>query len=315
MRRVSTIRRVIVIATLLLLGASACSGCQEEFLDRIEDPLRADPQRAGKVGTLRALEVVQQAHGVTLEVARQARGPCQIQWRPDEPFDVAFSLSLEVEEGRWTRSWREEGRFRQDDAGRWEISSVATFSEGGALPRRRETYVFRDDDGFYELLGPEAIAHYPEDEGAVARWWFREFTGRFASLVELLDVSGWKEREPGVWVPGAEIYRCEPSSAGEGATFRPLFAVRTEAGREEILREEGDDGSCREIRARRQLRSGGALRITLRECLREAPEGLRRDDFRRVVEVERDRERAAVFRLYDQWVEAGLIDADETSKE
>ncbi len=275
-------------------------------MDRVEEPLRTDPQRAGKVGTLKALEVIQTSRHVADAVAEEHPGPCQIDWRPADPFALSFRLDITVSQGRYNRSWREEGRFSRDPHQAWEISSVALFQEGHALPRRREYYVFADHTGFYERLGPDRVARF-EPDAAAAQAWEAEFKGRFAELVDLL-ADGWTATDDDRLIPGTGDPLCYPQGRDQAPGWAPLLKARADLRFAEITSSTDDDAPCREVSATLALTDGGSLEVSLRECLHDAPERLFRADTSLELDVDRDRDRGLLFREWESWIDQGLIE-------
>ena len=302
-------------------GLTACSGCQDGSLDRIGDWLRDDPQRPGKVGTLRALEVRKTAGEVAQAHRRAVEGPCEIRWSLDEAFSLAFELEIDVEEADGDRHWSEEGRWRRDDDGRWMMEVESNFQEGEELDGERSWKGFADEDGFREWLGPELVAKY--DSGSqVEDFWYREMGSRFSTLT-VLHSSKWApdgeaSEVDRIWRPGDEQYWCGPLEFDEGAdAWRALFDARTGLESVEIRTEktppeaDGEAERCRSLHSTHELRRGGELKVYFRECRRDGPERLEAPQAERVVNMERDRQRMGVDEVLEAWIEDEIVEAVE----
>ncbi len=312
--RKMTIGGGLVVLTVVVASLTGCGNCHDEMLDRVEQRLQDDPERSGKVGTYRALQVAQTARQTTDERARRGEGPCAIGWRLDESFQIDFDFEVTVEapDDDAGRKWSEEGRWRRDDDGRWEIEIDAEFVDGPEVEGQRRFRVFRDDEGFWEWLGPEVVArHGPKT--AIERGWRREFGGRFAGLARLVSTT-WQsdDADASRWVPGGERLLCGPVDDAEAIEpWRPLFEARS-SRRSAAISPETDDGrNCRRLEASYDPGGDHSMIVDYRECLETGPKRLDRPDAKRVVDAERDRERLRVSRQLEQWLESGLVDAYE----
>lgn len=296
-------------------ASAGCSGCQEDVLDRAEEWLRDDPQRPGKVGTLRALQVRQKAGSVAEAGRREMKGPCDIGWDMEEPFSVAFTLDIEVEGRDGEQQWYEEGRWRRGAQGRWGIEVEAEFREGDELEGQRKKKVFSDDDGFWEWLGPEvAISH--DSKSQAERFWKKEFGSRFSALASLYS-SGWervdkREDKTEIWRPGDEAYWCGPVEVSDnGEAWSALFDARTDSTDVEIALEwrspAGEtEQRCRQIRAEHELGRDERMEVVFRECHRPGPQRLELPEVGRVVDAKRDRQRAHLQKVLKDWLEDGM---------
>ena len=313
-----TIAGLVAGLCLLLLGIGGCSGCEERILDDAEDWLREDPDRPGKVGTLVALEVSQNARDVAERRMKQGDDPCDIGWRLDEPFSVRYDLEIDVDRRSRSLRWSETGSWRRDADGRWGIDAEVEFDGVGQMSGIRRTRVFSDAGGFWEWLGPQVAARY--ESGATAeRHWHDEFGGRFSGLMTLVS-SKWQrssDDEEERWVPGGQPRLCGPiDGRGEALSWRPLVRARTTLQHAHIRSEAGpDDGStgralCRVLEAVYEVASGGTMSLYFRECLGEAPAEIERPEMERHVEVRRDGSRVQMEGQLERWIEAGLVEVD-----
>lgn len=295
---------------LVFLLAQGCSGCVDSFLDRIEEPLRSVPGRGGKVGTLRALEVGQSAREVARRMGLRAGGPCDLQWRSEDPFAVNFELQILVKAQQWERGWQEKGSFQQDQQGWWQIKGLATFyDEVQPLERERRFGVFADAEGFWEILGPGIMAQHRAGEQVHDRW-RQEFLSRFSGLMELVG-PGWSEAGFKRWVPGDEIFVCGPGSQQESSAWRAILNARGERREAEIRQELRGDERCRQLRASYQLRGGATMQISYSECLGDAPEQLERPADFDVVEVGREEHLVGLLKRVENWIEVGIVEPAE----
>lgn len=322
MMRASKTRAGWVVMAAGLLGIclilSGCTGCIDSLLDRVEDSLRQDTNRPGKVGTLRALEVGQSARHVAEEIALRLEGPCDVGWTFDGPFSVNFEVHVEVQRGRWIRHWREEGSWQQDAQGRWQIVIDAQFQDGDYLEGQRHYAVFADEDGFWEWLGPELVARH-RARGPVERRWRLEFGGRFSGLMALAS-TGWEEAGDGRWVPGETFRHCSPVDDPEAASWRPLLEARSELQRASITNEWTDDESsehrCRSLESRYGLQDGGVMDVTFSECVGAPPEELTRPEASELVDVPSHREPglAPVARELEKWIAEGMLEVTDDGR-
>lgn len=307
---------LVVSAAIAFAG---CSGCQDELLDRTEKWLRDDPERPGKVGTLRALEVRQQAAGVAEAGRRKVEGPCDIGWDIEKPFSVTFTLDIEVMGREGDRRWREEGRWRRDAQGQWGIEVEVAFKEGEALEGQRKKKVRSDDDGFWEWLGPEvAIRHHPGSQAE--RFWKREFGSRFSTLAALYS-SGWEKADKGedgieIWRPGDQTYWCGPVEwDDDGEAWSALFDARTDSTEVELETKSPKDETeerCRQIRAKHGLRGDETMEVVFRECHQPEVEKITAPQADRVVEASRDRQRAHLQQVLKDWFDDEVVQPVET---
>lgn len=296
-----------MMMTLVMLAG--CSDCQEPVLDRMEESLRSDPVRSGKVGTLQALEVSQEARKIAEDVAIRAEGPCDIGWTVDESFSMTFELEIEVRRGNWRRRWEERGQWTQDDRGRWEITGEADFQDGDHSAGQRRYHVFSDEQGFWERLGPDSMARH-QSRSIEARW-RQEFGGRFSELMNLIS-TGWQRAGEQSWVPGEQPATCGPRSAGTALSWRPILSARGQRrqARIELYQGEGEK-RCRRIQADYRLEGGGQLSVELSECVGANSTALHREMVKEVVEVERSRQDAVVARQLQEWIEEGIVEIVE----
>lgn len=310
---------VAVLATVALT-AGACSGCADGVFDRMDRWLRDDPERPGKVGTLRALEVRKTATTIAEKGRRSVEGPCGIGWQISEPFSVRFELEIEVGGQHDGRRWAEEGSWQRDAAGRWILDVVANFEDDGELEGRRMRRVFSDGERFLEWLGPEVAVEYRSGSEAELGW-EHEFGQRFSALTEL-HASGWRRVDNGdgdeaIWRPGEAQYWCGPVEAGgELSAWKSLFEARTTLEDVEVVvagtsSEGGDQKRCRRLRAHHQLRGDGALTLMYRECHQPGPTAIDAPKVERVVDVSRRRDRAGAQTALSTWIEDEIAEWSE----
>lgn len=294
--------------------ASGCSGCGDPVFDRVERWLRHEPGRAGKVGTLRGLEVAHRAR----EVARRRRslgeGPCEIGWDIEEPFSVRYELEIDVEHRLRDRRWTERGRWQRDGAGRWLLETNIGFEDGPELQGQRTVRLYADEEGMWEWLGPETVARHPPDGGA-QRHWRREFGGRFASLVGLVSDRWRVDGERRLVVGGGDSPVCGPLATVEGVDpWGSMLQARAGLVSAEITGPDptGVDGAerCRRLRANYRLGDRGEMEIRFLECAEEPPDELQRPRADRTVDVERSGSRADVADLLQQWIDDELVDSE-----
>lgn len=300
-----------VVASLgLLMVCGGCTGCEQRVFDSVDQWLRDQPQRPGKVGTLVALDVTQTSRSVARRRMKRGDAPCDIGWRLDEAFAVDFEVEISVKHNAWTRHWTEEGSWRRDGDGRWMIESNVEFDGADGLGGERLHRVFSDEEGFWQWLGPELAARHERD-APTAKYWKEEFGGRFSGLMTLVSPS-WEragdDRE--YWVPGGQRRLCGPIDRTAGAqAWRSIKGVRSTLRRAQMRGEQGEHGGeCRILEADYQLQTGAQMAIRLRECRTEPPvDRLARPEFERLVEVGRNERQSKLTNHLDRWVEEGLI--------
>lgn len=298
------------IGTAIYVGVLILSGC---FSERLERRLRDEEGRRGKVGLLRALEVRQRAQAVAHTISLHAGGPCDIGWSADEPFTLIFELEIDVISHRWSRRWREQGRFEQDHLGQWRVEGLARFDDAGLAPdQSRRFEVFADDEGFWEVLGPEVMARY-EAQGAAHDGWRSEFIGRFAGLLELIG-PGWSPADEGQWVPGEERPNCGPGRVRDAGAWRAILGSRSARREADVHRKDKNGARCRHLNASYELRQGASLELSYLECLGPTPGRLKRPVVQEVIQVGGDDHRARLLKRVENWIEAGIVEASEASK-
>lgn len=321
-----SMERLVKRVGALILGGLVCvvwgcSGCQEGTLDRMEDWFREDPERPGKVGTLRALEVRQNAVEVAADRRRGAQGPCDIGWEEDAPFSVEFEFQIEIEGGDASRRWSESGHFQQDAAGRWVVRNQVEFDQKGSDGGKRRVKVGADEQGFREWIGPRMVVDYGEDSEAEQQW-ADEFTARFAKLVELHS-TGWQKVEYEEsslqrWGLGDESIVCGPGEIGESLdSWASIFLARTSLEDVELVREDSDShredversDRCRRLRATHGLRRRHTLHVEFEECHAPGPERLTVPMPAYRVSGTRDRERVRALSTLESWIDKGLLEA------
>lgn len=307
------------VVAMLTIG---CNGCGDPALERFEQWLRAHPDRPGKVGTVRALEVERTARRVVDERVRRGEGPCDIGWRLDEPFVLDFEVEIEVEGEPRDRWWTEEGTWRRDETGRWRLDNDISFGDGDGLRGERTRRLYADDEHFLEWLGSDAAVRHPPD-GSVEEYWREAFGVRFGQLMELID-ERWGPEGAGQsarWTPGGDHRACGPvATAGEAADWRPLLEggarlVRARLEGSEVGDDAQSDGACRQLEALYELRGDRRMTVRVRECIRDVDAApLKRPDVERLVDPTRDRQRAEVETQLDEWIEGELIESVDGSR-
>jgi len=314
--------RYLTVAVVLIVIAG-CGDCTDRWVDDFENWARDNPERRGKVGTLRGLEVAQSAGEVAERRVRRGEGPCDIGWRLDEAFHLEFELEIDVEHPRRDRSWSERGAWKRDERGRWHLEVDVEFSDGVELRGQRAERLFSDDQGVWEWLGPEAVVRYePESMAGTSRE--KEYGTRFSALMALHG-EHWRQSSGGEpeswehWRPGGrESRNCGPMVDSE--TFEgwdSLLSARSTDHSAQISGGLGDalddeeTGRCRRFRAEHRLRNGGRMDVEYRECLAEsAPPRLQRPEVDEATEVERTGDRQRLMNQFEAWIDEGLIDAE-----
>ncbi len=316
MNTTASARWVTLTACVALSLISGCGDCGSDLVDRVETWVQDDPNRPGKVGTLRGLEVSQTAREVVDDTRRSGEGICDIDWQLDEPFAVQFSLLVTLEAPEIRRRWSEQGWWRRDEQGRWLLEADVDFVGDTTAEGRRSWQVYSDDDELWEWIGPDlAVRH--QDAQTVRNHWKEEFSARFPTLMTLVSEQ-WRPEggNQESWKPGGEPVHCGPQLPREQLdAWRPLIEARSDLQEARVGRgapegaEFGDDGeSCRSFEAVYQVRSHQKLTIDYRECNHgEAPTKLERPDVDRVVDTERDRQRAQLAGELQQWIDQGLV--------
>ncbi len=313
----------LVAVGALSVALAGCGNCTDSWVDDVEQWARDNPERRGKVGTLRGLEVAQSAGEVADRRVRRGEGPCDIGWRLDEAFHLEFDLQIDVEHPRRDRSWSERGTWKRDDGGRWHLEVDVEFSDGVELSGQRTERVFSDDQGVWEWLGPEAVVRY-EPESAAATSREKEYGTRFSGLMTLHG-EHWRPSGDGQpeswehWRPGGTTARaCGPMpDYREFEGWGSLLSARSTEHSAQISGgprdaiDEGQTGRCRRFRADHRLRNGGRMDVEYRECLQEsAPETLHRPDVGEATDVRRTRDRHRLMNQFEAWIDEGLIDAE-----
>ena len=317
------IQRVVLLwAVMVALLVGGCSGCFEGVLDAVDDRLSADPERPGKVGTLRALEVAKVARQVG-DRQLDGEGLCEIGWETGEAAAVDFSLEIEVEDSSHRRSWIEQGSWQRDDDGRFHIEVDIEFSDGDEVDGNRWQRVFYDEEGFWEWLGPELVVRHAAKSEA-KQGWQREFAGRFLGLLALTSATWEEASEQGegqkLWTPGGSRRLCGPAiTEGEVQSWRPLLGARVAQQSTRVRaveRESGDEaGMCRYFVGDYRLETGAVMKVQFQECSARAPQRLERPKAQRYVEVGRDRSRTQAASQLESWIRDEIVDAvkwDET---
>lgn len=316
------IRRAGVAAAALwaALALSACSGCQEQVLDAADNRLSADPERAGKVGTVRALEVAKRARQVGERQMNRGLGLCEIGWEADEAAAVDFSVEIAVTDTSHARSWIEQGSWRRDADGRSQIEAEIEFNDGDHTVGSRSERVFTDEEGFWEWLGPEMVARHDVDSEA-EQGWRREFSGRFLALL-MLTSSTWEEvPAPGddekTWIPGGRLRPCAPATGeGDALSWRPMLGARVAEQSAEVTfvdrpeaTADGESGGCRTFVGEYWLETGAKMTVHFQECTADPPETLERPEAERRIDVGRDQERAQMASQLEAWIHNGTVEA------
>ncbi len=322
--KATTVRSTVLVIAVALFSSSGCSGCEDQVLDTAEQWLREDPDRPGKVGTLKALQVSQTARSVADWRLRRGDAPCDIGWSLNESFTVEFELQVDVDHRNWSRQWRENGTWQRDRDGRWEIDAGAEFESAAGLAGERLMRVYADDRGFWEWLGPDIAVRHAADASA-RNHWRREYGGRFAELMTWVSPN-WQragdDHDDGGqhWIPGGERRLCGPvGGQRERSSWKPLLDARASRVRAVIstdgeMRNEGEERACRQLEATYRLAVGAQLEIRLRECHGPGPRQLSRREVQRVVHPRRGQHRQDAVDRLQEWIDEGLAEDVQTTQ-
>lgn len=301
---------VVTAVVWVLCGGLGCTGCEQRMFDEFDNWLRHDPERAGKVGILRGLEVAQTAVDNIDQRRARGAGPCAIGWDVDESFALAYDFEIEVDHPRRTRHWAERGEWTQDGDGRWLLEADVEFEDGGELTGGRTVRLFSGREGFWEWMGPEVVARY-RSRSAAERHWYREYRDRFATLVGVVS-EGWQKDGDRRLVPGGDRPPlCGPGTASDDRrSWRAMLDTRATLEAGAIIAgpaESGVSGECRQLDATYRLGTVGELSMRFRECLQEPSEAVERPEIDGRVDVGRSVAEAEIAKQLDRWLEQQLV--------
>ncbi|RVU42906.1 hypothetical protein EA187_13795 [Lujinxingia sediminis] len=237
----------------------------------LPEVLTAQPGRAGKIGTLRALEVGAQARRVAREVAAPRLAACDPGWMPGEPVALASTLTLRASQGKLERRWEETLSYREDAAGRGELTIDATSADVLDVPlthSRRWTWTPGEA---LEWVGPSSAVEHPVTSPALARA-RQDAHGKLESLMRTL-AEGWAPTSESTLTPqqGAG-YRCGQRAALPGEDWASLLRARADLRTASVDVERRGEARCQILRASLSLAQGGELELGLETCTRAGPE-------------------------------------------
>ncbi|TXD37099.1 hypothetical protein FRC98_10200 [Lujinxingia vulgaris] len=237
----------------------------------LPESLTAQPGRAGKVGTLRALEVGVEARRVARELAAPRLDACDPGWTLGEPVTLTSTLTLRAREGRLERRWEETLSYREDAAGHGELTIDATSTDVLDVPvnhTRRWTW---SPEEVLEWVGPESAVEHPPESPALARA-RQEAHGQLEALMRTL-AEGWAPTSESTLTPqqGA-AYRCGPKIVLPEEDWASVLRARAEMLSASVTLEPRGEARCQVLHARLTLAQGGELEVGLETCARSGPE-------------------------------------------
>lgn len=236
--------------------------------------LTAQPGRAGKVGTLRALEVGVEARRVAREVAAPRVAACDPGWTLGEPVALTSTLTLRASQGKLERSWEETLRYREDAVGRGEIVINATSTDVLDVPMTRTRRWTWTPEEALEWVGPTSAVDHPVASPALARA-RREAHGQLEALMRTL-ADGWAPTSESTLTPqqGAG-FRCGEKAALPEEDWASVLRARATLRSASVEVEPRGEARCQILRASLSLAQGGELDLRLETCARPGPDAVR----------------------------------------
>ncbi|WP_230470268.1 hypothetical protein [Lujinxingia vulgaris] len=240
----------------------------------LPEELTAQPGRAGKVGTLRALEVGVAARRVAREIAAPRLAACDPGWSLGEPVAFTSALSLRASQGKLARRWEETLNYREDAAGRGELVIDATSTDVLDVPMthtRRWTWTAEEA---LEWVGPGSAVEHPVTSPALARA-RRQAHGQLEALMRTL-AEGWAPTSESTLTPqqGAG-YRCGEKAALPDEDWASVLRARATLRSASVEVEPRGEARCQVLRADLTLAQGGELDLRLETCARPGPDAVR----------------------------------------
>lgn len=277
----------------------------------LPEELTHQPGRAGKVGTLRALEVIGQARSVGKALAAPRLDACDLGRAPDEPTELRSTLTLRASTGQLTRSWEDSLRYVQDGAGRGELVVDATSQNVLDVPVTHQERWTWDESSALEWVGPQSAVEHPPTSPALRRAQ-EEAQGRFESLMRVIS-EGWAPSSEGALVPetGAN-FRCGERARVPSEDWASVLKARASLVHASVKKETRNGDRCRVLVASFALRGISELDLTLEECGRQGPEHLESEtpSLRTSLDVLVDeREFPARNESLARWVREGALEA------
>jgi hypothetical protein len=212
----------------IILALCFFQGCDEVRAtftlepEALEQQLREEPGRPGKVGQILALGVRQRALRMSEDVAFQANAAC-VTYLPGAQTPSLYTYELELildapGTGRPPLSWSEEVSIARDKAGSVRIRQKMQYSQETGHQGAREHEWLSVGDNIYTSSGDARfVTHVEPSERARLAW-----VARRANTLQVLlsAVGGWEQTESkdrsARWSAGAEVLRCgDPVSQDE----------------------------------------------------------------------------------------------------
>lgn len=296
-----------VSLSCILFALLVFAGCDDlrERLDssEIEERLRDDPTRPGKVGTVVGVGVYQHARRAAKHIVTRADPRCAL--RPGRGETWVFETRLERRRADAVIAWWEETRrFTQDADGDLDLTLHATFMTRIGQTGSREMA--------WRLVGDHSYVGEAPAPKLPTEWWERDReeaeTSRIHSagpgaLQALLDaVDGWESSAEGAWQLGSQPLRCAGTDEGQRFVDRFVAGARTErASLTRDARTLNFSASWR-LSDQTELHAEATARIEPAEHQVSAPPPQRR------VDVSRDRSYARSRALLEKLANDGLVE-------
>lgn len=297
----------LLASALLAYGCDAARDLADP--DRLQDRLREDPTRPGKVGAVVGVTVHQRAIRVA-NATRKAPSPgCSIELGPGRRYE----MTLELKRNRGTvlvSSWKEERAFAVDAAGDLSLESTASFvSEIGERGTVINAWRVVGDDSFHGTPARDGMLWYRRDADDDERARMR--AAGTATLQALLDIAGPWRREQDRWQtdPAGTPLFCAPADEGRGWVDR--FVARASLRNATL----SGDEARRQFVGSWELEDGSVISARLEDRVGSYDENVSAPPAEAIVEVTRERSLGTSVALLDKLAERGLVEVASPPKQ
>jgi hypothetical protein len=218
----------LFVAAFAALAASACQDLRSALDPAdLEQRLRNDPGRPGKVGSIVGVATQQRATRIADEVRRSPDPDCAIQIRPGD----VWTLQLRMERRRSdtvVAFWDETRTYRRDSDGNRGQELQATFrTRIGEAGERKMAWRLIDGHSYVAESSGHQLRWYArraeQDEESRLE---RTAAGTFQGLLDAVD--GWTRAGDGQWREGDDPLRCVATDEGDGFVVRFVAGAQTE---------------------------------------------------------------------------------------
>jgi hypothetical protein len=291
---------IILSAIALALPLCACDDIRAALeTSELEQRLRDDPDRPGKVGSIVAVSVHQHARTVADAIDSRPDPRCAIVVRAGQTW--VLEQRLERRRGDTVIAWWEETRrFSIDADGEMDVALDANFrTQIGEKAARRMQWRIAQDRSFVAESQGAALRWYaraPEDDEEARLW--RAGPGAFQALLDAVD--GWEPTSNDSWQHGDEPLRCVHVDEGHAFVDRFLAAARTEEASLRADERSWTFSASWQLPDQTTMRARASARVEPVAEDVSAPED--------VVDVSRDRSFARSGTLLEKLAKDGLVE-------